>query len=61
MGLCVGWDVDRHLLGFYSILVSALEHIRYLMASIPDVWNMSTVRYSFGNNTEKCCKKSSVN
>ena len=53
MGLCVGWEVDSHFLGIYLILILALEHIRYLIASSTDVSNMSTAIFSFDNIVDK--------
>ena len=49
VGFCSGWDRDSHLLGFYLILISALEHIRYPVMSSPDVRNVSTLISSFGD------------
>ena len=60
MGLCVGWYGDEYFLGIYLILISALEHIMYMMTSSPDVRNVSTVISSFYDNMEKCCKETSV-
>ena len=53
MGFCVGWEVDSHFLGIYLILILALEHIRYLIASSTDVSNMSTAIFSFDNIVDK--------
>ena len=47
VGLGVGWYEDIHFLKFYSILISALEYIRYLITSGRDVRNMSSVISSF--------------
>ena len=44
LGFCTaGWDGDRHILGFYLISISALEHIRYLIISSTDVRDMPTI------------------
>ena len=59
--LCAsGRDRDSHLLGFYLILISELEHIRYLITSSTDVRNISTVISSFGDIVKKCFTQSSV-
>ena len=56
LNLCAsGWGGDSHLLGFYLILNSALEYIRYLMISSPDVRNMSTIISFFGDTLENFC------
>ena len=55
-----GWDGDIHILSFYLILISALEYIRYVMTSIPDVSNVFTLIFSFGVIVEKCCTESYV-
>ena len=60
VGLCSGWDVYSHFLGFYLIWIYALEHIRYLMTSSTDASNMSSVIFSFGDIVEKCCAEFSV-
>ena len=55
LGLCdSGWDGDRFFLGFYLILMSVLEHIRYLVTSSTDIRNIYTVIYSFGDIVENC-------
>ena len=53
--LFIGWDGDSHLLGFYLILISALEHIIYLMTYGPDARNIPTVISSIGDIVENCC------
>ena len=60
VGFFLGWDGDSNFLGFYLILISALEHIRYLMTSSPDVRNMSNAVSSFGDIVEECFAESSV-
>ena len=60
MGLCVWWGLDRHLLGFDLILISVMEHIRYMMTSSTDVRIMFAVISSYDNNLENRCTESSV-
>ena len=55
VGLCDGRYRDINLLGFYLILIYALENIRYIMMSCSDVSNKSTIISSFGDIVEKCC------
>ena len=59
--LCVaGWYGDIHFLGFYFILIYALENIRYLMTYSLDVSNISTAIDYFGDIVENFCTKYSV-
>ena len=46
---------------FDLILIYAHEYIRYMIMSITDVRNISTVIYPFGDIVDKCCAKYVVN
>ena len=56
VGLCASMcDGDIYFLVFYLVLISVLEHIRYMMTYSPNVSNMSVVISFFGDIVDNCC------